>query len=198
MTLFTETVSLSLADGSTVTCAAWWEPARNQQYGIGAGQFASALDVYVEAEINAADVTSATVEGVAHQVVATPGIYPPGIIIRRYAIISCAALLTDACTISRHDGDTMDPGTGAVTPTWVATWSGFCRIVAASPTSADFAGEPVSLSDPEVLLPLAAPIPAVGHRIQTADATLFVTGVITGTALALRRIRATTKTGADR
>jgi len=196
VTLLTETVDLSLVDGSTVACAAWWEPARNQQYGIGPGQFASALDVYVEGSV--ADVMAVTVEGVAHQVVSTPGIYPQGIIIQRYAIISCAALLADACTISRHDGDTMDPDTGAVTPTWVDTWSGFCRIVAAPPVSALVGAEPVSLSDPEVLLPLAAPIPAVGHRIQTADATLFVTGVITGTALALRRIRATTKTGADR
>jgi hypothetical protein len=45
----------------------------------------------------------------------------------RGQIIALAGMV-DACTIRRRTGETTDPISGAITPTWLALYAGACRV----------------------------------------------------------------------
>ena len=74
-----------------------------------------------------------------------------------------AVNLTDACTIRRRTGETNDPFSGAITPTWAALYSGKCR-VQQSLAQADQhdAGEDYQL---QLRLILQLPMPVTGLEV---------------------------------
>jgi len=68
--------------------------------------------------------------------------------------------MSDACTIRRQTGETVDDNTGVITPTWTALYSGPCRLKQPNAEAANAnVGEAfVLLQQPEVHLPMSADV----------------------------------------
>lgn len=78
---------------------------------------------------------------------------------RERARIAVNARMTDACTIRRVTGETVDDNTGVITPTWASVYTGPCRMKqpAASASAHDAGEAAVLLQQPQLHLPMTAP-----------------------------------------
>ncbi len=106
------------------------------------------------------------------------------------------SLMQDCCQLQRRTGSTLDPDTGHATETWATYWTGPCRVRTGSIRQAGVAGDPGTDTGPELQIPIAAPVPEVGHRAVISSPldpamrplTLYVSTVDQGTHKVKRRI----------
>ena len=110
------------------------------------------------------------------------------------------SLMVDTCDLQRRSStSTMDPQTGEVTHTWETYWMGPCRLRVRNTDRAGYvAEEATTVVVRELQLPVAAPLPNVGHRVVIARgeeaATLHVAAMPSqGTHLVMRRVHVETR-----
>jgi hypothetical protein len=115
--------------------------------------------------------------------------------------------LADTCTIERASGGVLDPVNHQSTTVWSPWWSGACAVrVVAGDKMETVGAERTAVLHVEILLPMAAPAPKVGHRITITNAhsdpaltgqAFFVSGPV-GSHHGLRLVLAQHAQKADR
>jgi hypothetical protein len=107
-----------------------------------------------------------TADGLTYIVTAV-GWWPPDSI----EAVLAGVDLSDTCTIERASGGVFDPVNHQSTTVWSPWWSGpcFARVLPGS-KMATVAAERTGVLQVEILLPMAAPAPQIGHRITITNA----------------------------
>lgn len=108
-------------------------------------------------------------------------------------------LMTDACTVERQTGESLDEATGKVTPTYASVYSGKCRVQTrdVQPSTVQVGEAESSLLSFTVSLPVSAGDVQVSDRVTVTASALdpalvgrvfTVTGVGTKSFLTARRL----------